>query len=62
MEQEYIKLISDLDGVIGQVRPLWLNATRPEEKVKWMAKINELLDNRLKLMSAKDAAKKLALT
>lgn len=62
MEQEYIKLIADLDDVIGQVRPLWMNATRPEEKVKWMAKINELLDSRLKLMSAMKATKQISLT
>lgn len=57
METEYIKLISELDGVLSGLRDLWMNAATDSDKTKWRVRIDEMLDERLRLMRCRDAAK-----
>lgn len=57
MEHEYIKLITELDRVISSIRTLWMEAKTSEEKTKWRVRLDELLDERLRMMKARDAAK-----
>lgn len=58
MKVEYIEMLKDLDSVLAERRKLWVEA-RQEDRAKCMANINELLDKRLKLMKARDAAHEL---
>jgi hypothetical protein len=60
MEKEYIKLIGELDRVLSQIRTLWMDGKTPEEKNKWRVRLDELLDERLRLMACRDAAKAVA--
>jgi hypothetical protein len=55
MKGEAAALIAQLDQVIGTVRLLWLEAS-PNSKYKshWMARLNQLLDQRLHLMALRD--------
>lgn len=55
MATSYIKLIKELDSVLGMVRSLWMDATTVTEKARWMTRLNELLDERLRLMAERDA-------
>ncbi len=55
MEQEYIKLIGDLDRVLSTIRDFWMNAKTSEEKAKWRIRLDESLDDRLRLMRCRDA-------
>ena len=57
MEQEYIKLIGELDRVLSTLRDFWMNSKTPEEKTTWRIRIDESLDERLRLMRCRDAAK-----
>lgn len=52
----YIDLIAEVDKTIDMVRPFWLEARDEGEKRKNLNRINELLDQRLSLMRARDAA------
>lgn len=36
-------------------RSLWIDAKEAAEKPKWFARINELLDERLRLMALRDS-------
>lgn len=58
MKKEYEALIKDLDGVIYEARAMWIDASEAD-KPKKMGKINELLDRRISLMRARDAAQEL---
>lgn len=60
MENEYIKLIAELDRTLSALRDFWMNAKTPEESAKWRTRINGSLDERLRLMKARDAAKLVA--
>lgn len=54
MKQHYIKLIEELDKTLSLVRSYWISGRDEFEKGKWMKRINELLDERLKLMNLRD--------
>lgn len=57
MEQEYIKLIGELDRVLSTIRTLWIEAKAPTDLTKWRVRLDELLDERIRLMNCRDAAK-----
>jgi hypothetical protein len=55
MKGEAAALIAQLDQVIGTVRLLWLEASpNSKDKSHWMARLNQLLDQRLHLMALRD--------
>lgn len=56
---EYMNLIAMLDKRLELGRALWLEAKTPSEKAKRRIQMDGLLDERLKLMSARDAAKQI---
>ena len=60
MNNEYIKLIAELDKTLSMVRSLWMDAKTPDEKNKWRVRLDELLDERSRLMKARDAAQAIA--
>lgn len=53
MKHEYENLIQHLDGVLCVIRAEWINA-RFDKKAKWEQKINNALDERLRLMKQRD--------
>lgn len=55
MQNEYLKLIAELDKTLSMVRSIWLDAKDAAEKTKWRVRIDELLDERLRLMKCRDA-------
>ena len=56
---QYCKLISDLDTtVLSLIRENLLAAPTENEKKKWQARMNESLDERLRLMKIRDGFKK----
>lgn len=55
MQNEYLKLIAELDKTLSMVRSLWLDANDAAEKTKWRVRLDELLDERLRLMKCRDA-------
>jgi len=54
MKQHYIKLIEELDKTITMVRAFWQDGRDTGEKTKWRKRLDELLDERLKLMNLRD--------
>lgn len=58
MTSQYVTLISELDKTISMVRTFWNESRDDNEKRKNMNRINELLDERIRLMHARDAAEK----
>ena len=42
MKEEYIRLIAELDRVLGSIRALWLEAKAPEETTKWRVRLDEV--------------------
>ena len=54
MQNEYVKLIKELDKTLSMVRALLLESKTPDERVKWRGRIDELLDERLRLMKSRD--------
>jgi hypothetical protein len=58
MRKEYEALIKDMDGLLYEARAMWMEA-HETDKPKRFTKINELLDRRLSLMRARDAAQEL---
>jgi hypothetical protein len=60
MHNEYIKLIADLDKTLSMVRSLWLDAKATDEKNKWRVRLDEMLEERYRLMEARDAAQTVA--
>jgi hypothetical protein len=60
MHQEYVKLIAELDQVLELVSALFGAAKEHGEKAKWRHRIDGLLDERLRLMAARDAAAQFA--
>lgn len=55
MQNEYVKLIKELDKTLSMVRALWMESKTPDERGKWRGRIDELLDERLRLMKSRDA-------
>jgi hypothetical protein len=55
MNNQYIKLIEELDKTISMTRTFWMDARTNEDKAKWYKRINELLDERFRLMGLRDA-------
>jgi len=56
---QYCKLISDLDTtVLSRIRENLLAATADSEKKKWQERMNESLDERLRLTKIRDSFKK----
>ncbi len=60
MTSSYLTLIAELDKTISMVRTYWMEARDDGEKRKTLNRLNELLDERLRLMSARDAAQSLS--
>ncbi len=60
MTSSYLTLIAELDKTISMVRTYWMEARDDGEKRKNLTRLNELLDERLRLMSARDAAQSLS--
>jgi hypothetical protein len=54
METNIIKKIAHLDKKLNLLRGGWIDAL-PEKKSHWMKRINDGLDERLKLMKQRDA-------
>jgi hypothetical protein len=55
MKEEYIRLILEQDKVISAMRMLWGEARDAAEKAKWRVQIDHALDERMRLMRARDA-------
>ena len=56
MANEYINLIAGLDKVISEFRTLWMESKISDDTLKWKVKLDDLLDERMRLMKARDAA------
>jgi hypothetical protein len=56
MTNQYIKLIEELDKTISMTRTFWMDARTNEDKKKWHKRIDELLEERMRLMNLRDAA------
>ena len=54
MNQDPIQQIAQVDEKLKILRESWMDAA-PEKKSRWIAKINEALDERSKLMKKRDA-------
>ena len=52
---EAVRLIRELDKLLGVSRLRWIEATGAE-KDRWWDGINSLLDQRLEIMAVRDAA------
>lgn len=58
----YLGTIAEFDeAAIGPIRQLWMTTDGPD-KARWATRLDELLDQRLKMMKARDAAKALEAT
>ena len=55
MSTEYARLIAELDKTLTMLRRMWLEAPR-KDKAACMGRIDEALDERLRLMGFRDAA------
>lgn len=55
MKQEYEKLIEELDKTLSMSRSLWMAAKDSAERNKWRIRLDELLDERRRLMKCRDA-------
>jgi hypothetical protein len=55
MNQEYVNLIKQLDGVLSTLHEFYMNSKTKEDKAKWRIRIDESLDERLRLMKCRDA-------
>ena len=48
-------LIAELDHILSIVRRYWLMAHGDEERIRWRVRLDQLLDERVRLMSRRDA-------
>lgn len=55
MRDQYIALIAELDKTISMVRSFWIEARDEGEKRKNMLRLDQLLDERFRLMKLRDA-------
>jgi hypothetical protein len=51
---EYSRLIVELDRVLAQIRGLWIEARAPADRLLWRVRLDNLLDERLRLMRLRD--------
>lgn len=56
MHSEYIDLIAQIDRVLSMIREFWLAANHPGEIAKWRDRLDQSLDERLRLMRLRDAS------
>jgi hypothetical protein len=59
MHDHYTSLIDELDKTLALVRGFWVESISDHERKKNMERINQLLDERLRLMKGRDAAETL---
>lgn len=52
----YVELIAELDKTIALVRGFWIESTGDNERKKNLERLNQLLDERLRLMRGRDAS------
>lgn len=57
METEYVKLIAELDKVLDTLRGFWMEAKNDEERKKWRLRLDQSLDESIRLMKCRDAGK-----
>lgn len=55
MQDEYKRLIAELDKTLLMVSSLWFEAEDAGERNKWRIRLDELLAERLRLMRCRDA-------
>lgn len=55
MKDHYIKLIEELDKTISMTRAFWMEARSNDDVRKWYKRIDELLEERMRLMNLRDA-------
>jgi hypothetical protein len=55
MNKDYVKLIEELDKTLSMARGCWMDARSNEDKTKWYKRLNELLEERSRLMKLRDA-------
>jgi len=54
MKQDYIKLIEELDKTLSMARTCWIDARSTDDKKKWYKRLDELLEERMRLMNLRD--------
>lgn len=62
LASSYIHLIAEVDKTLDMVRAFWIESRDDGEKRKNQKRIDELLDERMRLMRARDAAKQIPST
>ncbi len=60
LHSHYLTLIGELDKTLDLVRTFWIESRDDGEKRKNQGRIDQLLDERFRLMRARDAAAGLA--
>lgn len=55
IKSDYIELIENQDKTLSSLAALWREETNPQQKDKLMSTINIGLDERLRLMTLRDA-------
>ena len=53
MRHEYAKLIAEHDRTLSMLRKQWMEA-EPKDQLKYMERIKDALDERLRLMALRD--------
>lgn len=59
LADEYRRLIGELDQVLAAAHGFVRTAKSPADEAAWWVRIDRLLDERLRLMGARDAAETL---
>ena len=54
MNKDYVKLIEELDKTLSMSRTCWMDARANDEKSKWRKRLDELLEERFRLMGLRD--------
>ncbi len=62
LSSHYVYLIAELDKQLSMVRGYWIESRDEYETRRNLKRIDELLDERLRLMRARDAAKQIPST
>ena len=58
MNLQYVKLIEELDKTISLARSSWMDARSTDDTRKWHKRIDELLEERMRLMRLRDEKQK----
>lgn len=53
-KESYTNLIVELDRVLSTLRGFWLEASGDTDKEKWRKRLDDSLDERLRLMKLRD--------